>query len=421
MDSSDDDDDDESDEDIDVDVDGDIDDEVLSELIDIREPLGQLKQSLEARLGYSLKNYDFWLQDTQMLSDEITLVDQCIQGEGLVQIKVEVANGKINIVDVLKPEEDLMSDDVNTEDRKRRHSSGGASKALKVKKEKLSSDAPKSAQPEKPVESVTRWVVSSSFRREQERLNFPTDPLTWDRLHVAHWLNWVKTEFPNSKIEECDWEIDGRELCSLSHDEFKKKVPVDPSDTLWTHLELLRKCKFVAVIQHSTRPVMSTNTEATSAMDPSLNSTRKTFKKPPIRLGAEKYSLMQESAPGNRSGNNGQVQLWQFLLELLTDKEHCDVIHWVGEDGEFKLESPEIVAQLWGNRKNKPSMNYEKLSRALRYYYDGDMISKVHGKRFAYKFVCNLKELIGYDASELSRLVKEAQMKSMGSISVYRD
>merc|ERR1711992_430578 len=112
------------------------------------------------------------------------------------------------------------------------------------------------------------------------------------------------------------------------------------------------------------------------------------------------------------------VQLWQFLLELLTDKQHCEVIHWVGEEGEFKLESPEIVAQLWGTRKNKPNMNYEKLSRALRYYYDGDMICKVHGKRFAYKFVCNLKELIGYDASELSRLVREAQMKSMGSISV---
>lgn len=53
-----------------------------------------------------------------------------------------------------------------------------------------------------------------------------------------------------------------------------------------------------------------------------------------------------------------------------------------GGDGEFKLTSPERVAQLWGERKNKPTMNYEKLSRALRYYYDGDMISKVHGKRY---------------------------------------
>ncbi len=61
-------------------------------------------------------------------------------------------------------------------------------------------------------------------------------------------------------------------------------------------------------------------------------------------------------------------------LELLTEKDHREVIHWVGDEGEFKLENPEIVAQLWGTRKNKPNMNYEKLSRALRYYYDGDMI-----------------------------------------------
>jgi GA-binding protein transcription factor alpha len=53
-------------------------------------------------------------------------------------------------------------------------------------------------------------------------------------------------------------------------------------------------------------------------------------------------------------------------LELLTEKDHREVIHWVGDEGEFKLENPEIVAQLWGTRKNKPNMNYEKLSRALR-------------------------------------------------------
>lgn len=78
------------------------------------------------------------------------------------------------------------------------------------------------------------------------------------------------------------------------------------------------------------------------------------------------------------AGNNGQIQLWQFLLELLTDKYHRDVIQWVTDDGEFKLNNPEMVAQLWGQRKNKPTMTYEKLSRALRYYYDGDMISKVN-------------------------------------------
>lgn len=111
----------------------------------------------------------------------------------------------------------------------------------------------------------------------------------------------------------------------------------------------------------------------------------------------------------SRTVSSGQIQLWQFLLELLTDREHRDAIRWVGTEGEFKLNQPEAVAQLWGARKNKPSMNYEKLSRALRYYYDGDMISKVHGKRFVYKFVCDLKQLLGYSAAELSRLVDEGR------------
>lgn len=92
----------------------------------------------------------------------------------------------------------------------------------------------------------------------------------------------------------------------------------------------------------------------------------------------------------------------QFLLEILTEKKHRDIIQWHGNSGEFKLVEPDKVAGLWGDRKNKPTMNYEKLSRALRYYYDGDMISKVGGKRFVYKFVCDLKQLTGYSAQELS-------------------
>lgn len=99
----------------------------------------------------------------------------------------------------------------------------------------------------------------------------------------------------------------------------------------------------------------------------------------------------------------------------MTDVECRDFIQWVGTEGEFKLNNPEGVAQLWGLRKNKPTMNYEKLSRALRYYYDGDMIAKVHGKRFVYKFVCDLKGLIGYDAKELDRLVSQVKPKQKGS------
>ncbi|BFZ13740.1 hypothetical protein BsWGS_16779 [Bradybaena similaris] len=83
---------------------------------------------------------------------------------------------------------------------------------------------------------------------------------------------------------------------------------------------------------------------------------------------------------------SGQVQLWQFLLELLTDSGNDSCIKWVGSKGEFRMVDPEEVARRWGKRKNKPNMNYDKVSRAMRYYYDKMILSKVHGKRYTYSF-----------------------------------
>lgn len=53
------------------------------------------------------------------------------------------------------------------------------------------------------------------------------------------------------------------------------------------------------------------------------------------------------------------------------------------------------MARRWGIRKNKPKMNYEKLSRGLRYYYDKNIIHKTAGKRYVYRFVCDLQSLLG--------------------------
>ncbi|CAL8339945.1 unnamed protein product [Arctogadus glacialis] len=81
------------------------------------------------------------------------------------------------------------------------------------------------------------------------------------------------------------------------------------------------------------------------------------------------------------------ITLWQFLLQLLLDQSHKHLICWTSTDGEFKLLRSEEVAKLWGLRKNKTNMNYDKLSRALRYYYDKNIIKKVIGQKFVYKFV----------------------------------
>ena len=98
---------------------------------------------------------------------------------------------------------------------------------------------------------------------------------------------------------------------------------------------------------------------------------------------------------------SGPIQLWQFLLELLTDKNCQHFISWTGDGWEFKLSDPDGVARRWGIRKNKPKMNYEKLSRGLRYYYDKNIIHKTAGKRYVYRFVCDLQTLLGHTPEEL--------------------
>ncbi|XP_058970527.1 protein c-ets-2-B-like [Pocillopora verrucosa] len=95
---------------------------------------------------------------------------------------------------------------------------------------------------------------------------------------------------------------------------------------------------------------------------------------------------------------DGPIQLWQFLLELVTDPKCSKLIKWTqDEDYEFKILQPSTVARMWGKKKNKPTMNYEKLSRGIRYYYGNSVIEKVHGKRYVYRFLCDIPKILGYD------------------------
>ena len=62
-----------------------------------------------------------------------------------------------------------------------------------------------------------------------------------------------------------------------------------------------------------------------------------------------------------------QRQLWQFLLEILSDDRYSDIIKWVQRDrGVFRFVKPKSVAALWGTRRRRQNMTYEHLSRAMR-------------------------------------------------------
>lgn len=133
----------------------------------------------------------------------------------------------------------------------------------------------------------------------------------------------------------------------------------------------------------------------------------------PLASGTDYFTV-------HRSLSGGPIQLWQFLLELLTDRDCQNCIAWTGREWEFKLIDPEEVARRWGSRKNKPKMNYEKLSRGLRYYYDKNIIHKVPGKRYVYRFVCDLESMLGMSFSELQLQLKGETPESIKPIKIER-
>ncbi|XP_068758832.1 ETS domain-containing protein Elk-4-like isoform X1 [Montipora capricornis] len=99
----------------------------------------------------------------------------------------------------------------------------------------------------------------------------------------------------------------------------------------------------------------------------------------------------RKSDPGERRKESGRINntlhLWEFLLELLEDERYASLISWTRKEaGEFKIKQQEDVAHKWGRLKQRASMNYDKLSRSLRYYYHKGIIKKVQGQRLVYKF-----------------------------------
>ncbi|XP_028412936.1 ETS-related transcription factor Elf-2-like isoform X2 [Dendronephthya gigantea] len=111
---------------------------------------------------------------------------------------------------------------------------------------------------------------------------------------------------------------------------------------------------------------------------------------PPKKPGIvqRKQPIKRPRRPRPRNRGNRSIHLWEFLKEMLNNSdENKSYIRWISKrEGIFQLVNSSGVAKLWGQRKNRKNMTYEKMSRALRYYYEKDILERVPNARLIYKF-----------------------------------
>ena len=87
------------------------------------------------------------------------------------------------------------------------------------------------------------------------------------------------------------------------------------------------------------------------------------------------------------------AQLWEFTLKVLERPRYHYMVNWDNKrEGLFRFHDAQAFAALWGKHRNRPNMTYDKVARALRYYYKRDILSQVGG-RLTYRFSNRLQKL----------------------------
>lgn len=105
-------------------------------------------------------------------------------------------------------------------------------------------------------------------------------------------------------------------------------------------------------------------------------------------ISAVPVAISTPTGPPART-TSSHIHLWQFLKELLNGPQtYGSSIRWLDRSkGVFKIEDSVRVAKLWGARKNRPAMNYDKLSRSIRQYYKKGIMKKTErSQRLVYQF-----------------------------------
>uniref|UniRef100_A0A3Q3E468 ETS homologous factor n=1 Tax=Labrus bergylta TaxID=56723 RepID=A0A3Q3E468_9LABR len=239
---------------------------------------------------------------------------------------------------------------------------------------------------------TTTWGPSNSYPDVSTVVTgytgrlWPRDsqPQFWTKFQVWEWLQQVVDmhQIDASNIPFQNFDIDGHQLCSLSYQDFIRAAGSVGHILFQSITELKWGGQYhVDVEQLDLKPEY--------IYDPSIHLApvaSPTPSSPEIKRSCSRPHQVKKHNPRG-------THLWEFIRDILLNPErNPGLIKWEDRaEGVFRFLKSEAVAQLWGKKKNNSSMTYEKLSRAMRYYYKREILERVDGRRLVYKFGRNAR------------------------------
>ncbi|XP_043981025.1 ETS homologous factor isoform X1 [Gambusia affinis] len=226
-----------------------------------------------------------------------------------------------------------------------------------------------------------------------------SQPQFWSKYQVWEWLQQVMDihQIDASSIPLQNFDMDGHQLCSLNYHDFIRAAG-SVGHILYNSITELKSGGQYHVdigqleIKHETDlcPFPDVSYPPGEVYDPLVHTHAPNVSPTPSSPDIKRsFSRSHQVKKHNPRGTH----LWEFIRDILLNPErNPGLIKWEDRtEGVFRFLKSEAVAQLWGKKKNNSSMTYEKLSRAMRYYYKREILDRVDGRRLVYKFGRNAR------------------------------
>ncbi|XP_055384305.1 DNA-binding protein D-ETS-4 isoform X2 [Condylostylus longicornis] len=222
---------------------------------------------------------------------------------------------------------------------------------------------------------------------------FPAGPSTSSNLNNNNNDTWPTKEcdmdFTDDEDDDMDHQQSITTLDSLNSNENGQRTLITNLSTS-TDYNTLGNLSQTTVTQSNNNITNAGNVTITQASTTTTtSSTATTTTTNATTVSTNSSTNNTPTTPKTPRTGGSHIHLWQFLKELLASPQvHGTAIRWLDRNkGVFKIEDSVRVAKLWGRRKNRPAMNYDKLSRSIRQYYKKGIMKKTErSQRLVYQF-----------------------------------